>query len=312
MPRGWKFQGGLRWIAKEKNPNQLSKTDMLNPVKCDFSISSPDGRYVYRAYPVEYWVDTNGSVGNRMGVGFKAGDNYNGMIVAQVVTPEQYIANFVYPRQHGKVENLKVVSQGPLPKLAEAYSSESANFDRAVAGGGGNGKLQFKAGTITCDYTYNGSTYRETFVTVMQYIDTAGLVMFQPRLNLSFRAPGDEFEGMKSVFATIATSVENNPLWTVYMIKIRQRASWSQKQIDDYCHKVRREIADSHSATNRELARDLGYLSSPYHSYKGTDGNRYTLPTDKYHFMNSKGELLSQDSWDPPSSEWKSIEPYNQ
>ena len=56
---------------------------------------------------------------------------------------------------------------------------------------------------------------------------------------------------------------------------------------------------------------ELGYLSSDYYDYKGTDGNRYNLPTDKYHFMNKDGDILSQDNSVAPSSEWTSIEPYN-
>jgi hypothetical protein len=312
IPKDWKFQGGLRWIAREKPPNQISKTDALNPVKSDFAISSPDGRRVFRAYPIEYWVDTSRSVGNRMGAGFRAGANYNGMIVSPVVTPEQYIAQFVYPRQRGQVANLKVVRKETLPKLAELYSEEVARFDQAMAGARTQGNLSFKAGAIEIEYTDGETPYRETFVTVIQYIDTAGLVMFWPRVNISFRSPRSEFEDMKPVFATIATSVENNPRWSLYLIKMRERISMSQRQMDDYCNRIRREIAESHSATNRELARSGVYLSSPYHPYKGTDGKRYYLPTDQYHFMNDRGELLSQKSWDPPSSEWKSIEPYNE
>ncbi len=307
MPKGWRFQGGLRWVAKEKPPNQLSKTDAIYPVRSDYAVASPDGRCVMRSYPAVYWVDTS-----RTAAGFRTGANYNGMIVCPVVTPEQYISQFVYPRQHGAVANLKVIKQEPLPRLAELYSAESARFSQVMGGGGSQASLKFRAGSITVDYTDGQTPYRETFVAVMQYLDTAGMVMFQPRLNFSFRAPGNEFDKWQPVFTTIVASVQNNPRWMVYFTQLVEKSRISQQQMDDYCHKIQREIAQSHAATTHELARDMGYLSSPYHSYKGTDGNRYTLPTDKYHFMNAKGELLSQDSWDPPSSEWKSIEPYNQ
>ena len=174
------------------------------------------------------------------------------------------------------------------------------------------GNLAFKAGTLTIDYTDGQLPYRETFMTVIQYIDTAGMVMFWPRVNFSFRAPRDEFDRWQPVFTTIATSVQNNLRWMMHLVKMTTNAAISQREMDDYSHRIQREIADSHAATTSELARDMGYLTSHYHSYKGTDGNRYHLPTDKYHFMNASGELLSQNSWDPPSSEWKSIEPYNQ
>ncbi len=89
IPQGWKFTGGFRWIAREKPANLLTKTDLLNPVKSDYAITSPDGRSVLRQYPVEYWVQTNV---------FPLGHNYNGMIVYAAVTPEQYITQFVIPR----------------------------------------------------------------------------------------------------------------------------------------------------------------------------------------------------------------------
>ena len=307
MPRGWKFQGGLRWMAKEKRAGQLSKTDVLMPVKSDYAVISPDSRYAFRSYLRECWVDTS-----RLPASFKAGQNYNGMIVSPVVTPEQYISDFVYPRQHGQVSNLKVVNQEPLPKLAELYAAETARFNQAMAATRVQSNLTFKAGSITIDYTDGNTPCRETFVVVIQYIDTSGMVMFWPRVNFSFRTPREEFDRWLPVFTTISASVQNNPVWELYLTKLTQRAAVSQREVDDYCHRVQREIADSHSATTSELARAGGYLSSPYHSYKGTDGNRYYLPTDKYHFMNSSGELLSQDSGSPPSSEWKSIEPYNQ
>jgi hypothetical protein len=259
-------------------------------------------------------VDTSGikNPANIPGVGFKVGDNYNGMIVAPALTPEQYIGQFVYPRQRGEVANLKVVKQEPLPKLAELYTAETARFNQVMSGTATQSNLAFKAGTITIDYTEGQTPYRETFVVVIQYISTAGMTMYWPRINFSYRAPLTDFDRLQPVFTTIATSVQNNPRWTVHLVQMTQRSAMSQQEMDNYCHRIQREIADAHAQTTHELARDMGYLTSPYYGYKGTDGNRYTLPTDKYHFMNANGELLSQDSWDPPSSEWKSIEPYNQ
>ncbi|MFH0783753.1 MAG: DUF6263 family protein [Pseudomonadota bacterium] len=312
MPKGWKFQGGLRWVAREKRPDQLSKTDTLMPVRSDYAVFSPDGRYLLRSYPAEYWVDTSRTPMNQAGYGFKPGSNYSGMIVSPVLTPEQYISSYVYPQQRGQVAGVTVVKQEPLPKLAELFAAEANRFNQLIASTAVQGNLDFRAGTITIDYTDGQTPFRETFVTVIQYIDTAGMVMFWPRVNFSYRAPKEEFDRWQPVFTTIATSVENNPRWKLHLTKMTENIAISQQQMDDYCHRVQRDIADSHAATTSELARDMGYLTSPYHSYKGTDGNRYHLPTDKYHFMNTQGELLSQDSWDPPSSEWKSIEPYNQ
>lgn len=312
IPKGWTFQGGLRWVANEKRPDQLSKTDLLMPVKSDYAVSSPDGRCVFRSYPAEYWVDTSRTAQTAAGAGFQIGANYNGMIVYPVLTPQQYISRFVYPRQHGAVAGSSSADDRPLPKLAELYAQESARMNQLLSSTGTQGNLSFQAGTVTIDYTANQVPYRETFVAIMQYIDTAGMVMFWPRSNFSYRAPRDEFERWRPVFVTMATSVQGNPRWSLHLSQITQKSAISQQQMDDYVHRVQREIADSHAATNHELARDMGYLTSPYYAYKGTDGNRYTLPTDKYHFMNAKGELLSQDRFDPPSSEWTSIEPYNQ
>ena len=94
--------------------------------------------------------------------------------------------------------------------------------------------------------------------------------------------------------------------------KAQNRAMHAAALTDEYCHKVEREMAASHAQTTSELARGGGYLSSDYNPYRGTDGKEYYLPTDKYHFMNAEGQLLSQDDSAPPSSDWTSIEPYNQ
>lgn len=312
IPKGWQFTGGLRWVAMEKNPAQLSKTDANYPVRSDFAVMSPDGRCFLRSYPPEFWVDTTQTAQTRMGAGFSNGANYNGMIVWPVVSPLDYIGQFVYPRQHGQVQNPTLVKQEPLPKLATLFYNESARFEQIMGRSGISAGLSFQAGTATIDYLQGQTTFRETFIVIMEYLETAGMIMYHPRINFSFRAPRDEFDTWQPVLTTMATSMRNNPRWSLTLSQIINKAAMSQRQMDAYCHRIQQEIAQAHGATNSEIAHDLGYLSSPYFDYKGTDGNRYTLPTDKYHFMNSAGELLSQDRADPPSSDWVSIEPYNQ
>lgn len=304
VPKGWKFTGGFRWMAREKPANLLSRTDLLNPVKSDYTITSPDGRSVFRQYPVEYWVQTNM---------FQPGQNYNGMIVCAALTPEQYITQFVIPRQRGlQATDMKIVKQEPLDQLAAKYEAESQQFATLTGGAATGSALAFKAGTVTIDYTDSGVACREQFLCIQQYLQTAGMVMWWPRMNFSVRAPREQFDAQLPVFTTIALSVQTNPYWSIALIELREKIKVPIAQADAYANKVRREIAASHAQTNHELAKAGGYLSSDYYDYKGTDGNRYNLPTDKYHFMNKDGDIRSQDSSVPPSSEWTSIEPYNQ
>ncbi len=305
VPKGWTFTGGFRWIANEKPANMLSKTDLLNPVKSDYAITSPDGRCVFRQYPVEYWVQTSSL--------FQPGQNYNGMIVCAALTPEQYLTQFVIPRQRGvQGPDAKIVRQESLPGLAAKYETESRQLSAMLGAAAADTSLSFRAGLVAIGYTENGVAYREQFTCILQYIQTAGMVMWWQRMNFSVRAPRDQFETLLPVFTTIAGSVQTNPYWAIALIRLRDRANISIAQADAYANRVRREIAAAHAQTNHELARDGGYLSGDYYDYKGTDGNRYNLPTDKYHFMNKDGDLLSQDNSVPPSSEWTSIEPYNQ
>lgn len=304
VPKDWQFTGGFRWIANEKPANMLSKTDLLNPVKSDYTVASPDGRSVFRQYPVEYWVQTSSL--------FQPGQNYNGMIVCAALTPEQYITQFVLPRQRGvQAADMRVVKQGPLDELAAKYSVESRQLG-AMLGPAADAGLSFKAGTVTVEYTENGQPMREQFTCILQYIQTAGMIMWWPRMNFSVRAPRDQFEAQIPVFTTMASSVQTNPYWSIGLIRLRDQVQISIAQADAYANKVRNEIAAAHAQTTREMARDGGYLSGDYYDYKGTDGNRYNLPTDKYHFMNQGGDILSQNDSVPPSSEWTSIEPYNQ
>jgi hypothetical protein len=304
VPKGWKFTGGLRWVAREKPANMLSKTDLLNPVKSDYTITSPDGSIVFRQYPVEYWCATNS---------FPPGANYSGMIVCPAVTPVQYITQFVIPRQRGgQLEDLRIVKQEPLDQLASLFDQESRRYDAAMGAAAMASALTFKAGAVTIEYTENGVPYRERFICIQQYIQSPGLIMWWPRGNCSMRAPRDQFDATIQTFATVAASLRTNPRWSVALIELRQHVNMSLAQADEYCHKIQNEMAQSHWQTEHELARDEGYLSGDYYDYKGTDGNRYTLPTDKYHFMNQDGDILSQDDSVPPSSDWTSIEPYNQ
>lgn len=302
VPKGWQFTGGFRWVANEKPAHMLSKTDLLNPVKSDYAVTSPDGRSVFRQYPVEYWVQTGM---------FQTGQNYNGMIVCPALTPEQYITQFVIPRQRGvQAADLRVVKQERLDQLAAKYDVESRQMSSLL--GATSSGLSFRAGMVAVEYTENGVACHEQFICILQYIETAGMVMWWPRMNFSIRAPRDQFEAQIPIFTTMALSVQTNPYWSLALIQLRDKMTFSIAQADAYANKVRNEIAAAHAQTNHELARDGGYNTGDYYDYKGTDGNRYNLPTDKYHFMNNKGDILSQDDSVPPSSDWTSIEPYNQ
>lgn len=305
VPQGWQFTGGFRWIANEKPAHMLSRTDLQNPVKSDYAITSPDGRSVFRQYPVEYWVQTSSL--------FQPGQNYNGMTVCTALTPEQYITLFVIPRQRGvQAADVRVVRQAPLDELAAKYDSESRQLSSLLGTAAADTSLTFKAGMVAIEYTEGGIACREQFTCILQYIQTAGMVMWWPRMNFSVRAPRDQFEAQLPIFTTIALSVQTNPYWSIALIQLRDKVNISLAQADAYANRVRNEMAAARAQTNHELARDGGYLSGDYYDYKGTDGNRYNLPTDKYHFMNKGGDILSQDDSVPPSSEWTSIEPYNQ
>jgi hypothetical protein len=229
------------------------------------------------------------------------------------VTPQQYITQFVIPRQRGgQLEDLRIVKQEPLDQLAALFDQESRRYDAAMGTAAMASALTFKAGAVTIEYTENGVPYRERFICIQQYIQSPGLIMWWPRGNCSMRAPRDQFDATIQTFATVAASLRTNPRWSVALIELRQHVNMSLAQADEYCHKIQNEMNQSHWQTEHEMARDEGYLSGDYYDYKGTDGNRYTLPTDKYHFMNQDGDILSQDDSVPPSSEWTSIEPYNQ
>jgi hypothetical protein len=152
IPKDWKFEGGLRWIANEKPLNQITRTDLMKPVRGQWRVVSPDGHSAFVAYPEVCWIDMSHSPERQFGIVRPPGSDYEGMIVYPAIPAEQYITDFVIPRQRGQLADVKVVSKGAANDLAKQYTAEAQAINRAL---GGAAALTYRAGVVVVEHREN-------------------------------------------------------------------------------------------------------------------------------------------------------------
>ena len=152
VPDGWRAAGGIRWVWLEKDPRTLGELELLSPAILSFAAGTPDGRVGLEFYPSILLVDISASPAARMGL-FPPGSNYMGGTVSPVIGPADYIQRLVIPHQR-RLANARVVSQQPLPALAQLLGREDQLYAGALQSVGA--AMQHAAAEVTVDYEQGG------------------------------------------------------------------------------------------------------------------------------------------------------------
>ncbi|MEW6743359.1 MAG: hypothetical protein AB1486_11430 [Planctomycetota bacterium] len=295
IPKGWRLQGGPQWVYHQKAPQQLTRADILMPVKTAFTVSSPDNRCVLRAYPEERWVDPSRTPAAMMGVAFPPGSEYNGMIVNAPLSPQRYILDYVLPRQRG-VTGARITKQEDSPDLARLFQAEAETVNR-ILGGFSIGGLRYQAGLVEVDYEQGGQPFHEAFVCALQFLETEGLVMWWPRMNVSGQAPSDEYEAWRPYFVSMLTSFRANTRWIVRLQALNNDALKGIQDLDAYCRKIDQEIVENRQHTNAAIQDQMQSVLMPWHDHKAPDGQTYYLDPQQKHSINERGEIVSGDKF---------------
>lgn len=302
IPKGWTFEGGIRWLTREKDPRTLDRGDLMAPARTSFQVVSPDKRCALVAYPETFFSDLRSSPAGQMGL-FPPGSNYMGTISCPMLDPAHYIAQYVIPTHRRDLQNARLVAAKDLPQLAALSEKEAAVFCQFM-GQSGLANVSFKAGLVTVEYSRDGVAYREDFLAILTYLQMQGVSMWWPKSTVSARAPKEEYDSWAPCFLTMLASIRVNPRWFIAYKQMTDETWRGIQDVDAYCRKIDHEIWENKAKTNLQIHRDMYPVLTGYITKQAPDGTRQYLPTDTKHFINDRGEIVAGNQA-PEGGGWK-------
>jgi hypothetical protein len=240
---------------------------------------------------------------------FPPGSMYGGMISWPAITPQDYIKGFVIPRQRG-LDNVRIVEQKELPEVAAGYAKEVDILNRA-AGQFGVGNVAHRSGLVSVEYDRGGTRYRETFFSVLMYIQTPGITLWWSRVSASSWAPADKFDAWQPYTVVSLSSLRFNNYWVVRYIRLTNEAYRRIHELDKVIRKIDDDITANRCETNFQIMRDMYPLLAPYADFLGPDGKTRFLPTGTNHQVDPvTGRVRSGDDLPDADHKWKKLNEY--
>jgi len=302
IPKGWRTQGGIFRV----NPIEHGPTNAIG-AKCDFAImSDARGTLLIRSLPEIIYIDARHMPIGQMGL-VQPGQNYKGMIVMPLMQATAFLQRVVFPYTHPQAQNVQLLEQRQLPKLAGAVQQRV----RAVL----PIQLSYDAGVITVSYQEAGVQYREVLFTMVENWGQIGAGMWVNKETALVRAPAAQFQQVLSVLSVIRKSVKVNQQWLIAELRAQVKRGQIMIKTEQEIQRIGREIAEHRARTNAEINNDMFLVLTDQEEYV----NPYTNQTEtgsnqwKHRWVNESGEVIYTDreDYDPNTdvnqtrSDWK-------
>lgn len=280
-PEGWIFEGGVVRLNAASGP--------MNSVgaKIDFAEKKDAAGSV-----MMHWLPNMSYKDPRLVPTFQVGSNYMGMLVMPVMSSQSYLQQYVFPRQHPKASNVKVVRVKPLPDVAQQYTQKNAS---ALP-------TQYDASCVIVTYDEGGIHYREEMAAVIENVQ-GSTGWWTNHDTLMVRAPAADFEKMRPLFSAIHKSLRGNPQWVSGENRgAAQRAS-NALQTQRYLQDQRHQIVENRRETNAEIRHEHWLDITGQEEYVNPHTGKIELDSNepKTRWESSNGDLVisTDPNYDP-------------
>ncbi|MCC6446730.1 MAG: hypothetical protein IT210_25175 [Armatimonadetes bacterium] len=289
VPRGWLAEGGMmRWTPEVAGVNNAIEAKLDFTVKNDAA-----GTVMARWMPDISYADTSGSLAGGM---FPIGSEYNGNIALPKMSITDYLVRAVLPRAFPKAADVRIVSQQPMPKLAQPY----IQWARAV---GLPPNMTYSGGGVTVEYKENGVRYRQLMMAVVEDFGAAGAGLWKSKSTMSLRAPAADFKAWIPVLKLIQESVHINAKWLLDEIRAVAKRAGYVGEVQANIREIDRAITEHRQKTNAEINHQM-YLNltgqedyvNPFTKEVETGSNEWN-----YRWTNPAGDVIysNDTNYDP-------------
>jgi len=283
VPKGWITEGGIMRYP----PDMLGAQNAVD-AKADFTIKrDAAGTVMVRWLPEIYYAQVENATAAPM---FPPGSHYNNVIAMPKMSPTLFLTRVIFPRIHPNAQNVNLVSETALPKLADKYT----NFARVV-------KIPvafiYSAGAVTVAYQENGAAYTERLVTVIEDWGQSGYGLWRNRETMVFRTPAGELNTWQPVVSVAQTSFKPNLQWLSGEVRgSLKRAGIVLKTQQEIQH-LDQEIVAHRQATNAEIHQDLFLTLSDQEEYVNPFTKEVEVGSNqwKYRWENAAGQVVYTD-----------------
>ncbi|MBX2990389.1 MAG: hypothetical protein KF749_04375 [Bacteroidetes bacterium] len=266
IPTDWTFDGGIRWVLD--NPGM--------PAVAGFRITSPDGKDEVETFPNQSFFWTT----NQMTLQLKPiGSKYFGAEVRSPVGPMDALRKIVLPRFRRGYKDLRIISEQPLPELAQALGAGQSQQGISAGADGASMRVEYPA----------GQTMREEeLYAVVEWFSFPVQSMFGTQTNtmwtvgyiFSFKSDKGKLDEQSKLFQTIVSSFKLNPQWfsrynqvVEYLIKQQIQQIHNIGELSRIISRTHNEISDMmmETYTNRQNVYDK--ISENFsRNIRGVDG----------------------------------------
>ena len=287
IPQGWKADAKVIWKIQHKDPTQINRTDLMQPVDVQFKVLSPD-QHSGLAFMPEIWF---ADVTQAPAAGFfPPGSNYGGFVSMPMLDPINYIKQVVIPQQ-AKLENYQIVQALELPALAQSKQRELNIMTSAMQMASLN--VQHRAAMVRVKFVRNGVASEGVVVSVLRYLIMPGISLWMSTGSFSYWAPQESFEAWQQPLITCVQSLKVNPSWAMQCIVLANRNHKGIANVDAIAQRIDSEIWANRANTNAEIHRQMYPLLAPFAEMEGPDGVHRFLPTGQDHQIDPNGNVRS-------------------
>lgn len=290
IPKGWTFEGGIRWKIAGKNPADVTRGDLASPAVIAFRVVAPDRSAFFEVFPEERYADTSRMPAAAM---FPPGSDYMGSIAWPPLDPHRYVTQLLMRRARADVTGARVVDARDSEALARIYMDEANQLNRWLGVTGV--ATTVRAGATTVEYARGGVLWREQFFVALTYFDMPGMTLWWPKVAWSIAAPADRLEALTPSLLSCVYSVRFQPLWSLLYLRLVNENARGIAVVDDAIARIDAEIAASRARTTAQINSDFQPLLMPYVTAKGPDGMEAYVPSGSPVFFNPATNEYSVD-----------------
>lgn len=289
VPKGWLTEGGI-----VRYPPDLLGAQNSVDAKADFTIKRDAAGTVMVCWlPEIFYAQVENATAAPM---FPPGSHYNNVIAMPKMPPGQFLTQLLFPRLHPGAQNVRLLSETALPKLAEKYSNFARVFKIPIT-------FTYTAAAVTVSYTEHGAGYTERMVTVIEDWGQMGYGLWRNRETMVFRTPTGELDTWQPVVSVAQTSFKANLHWLAAEVRGSLKRAGIVLQTQQEIQRLDQEIVANRQATNAEIHHDLFLTLTDQEEYVNPFTKEVEVGSNqwKYRWENPTGQVVytDQQGYDP-------------
>jgi hypothetical protein len=290
VPDGWLLEGGIFRL----DPSKAGGAGNAIAAKCDLSVKADrEGSVMVRWLPDMLYMDLSDAPAAAF---FPPGSNYNGMMVLNKISPEDFIVSILIPGVHPNAQELNIIGLHALDGLADIYRENSRVLAPQLT-------MDYAVAAVIIEYKETETVYREILVTVMEDYGTMGAGLWGNKDTFYFRAPAGTYDRWLPVLSTIHQSVQFDRQWLQREMRGQQHRAETMHHTLEQIQDIDRQISDHRRKVNAEIHNDMFLTLMEQEEYVNPFSGEVQTGTNRwrYRWVNEQGDVLYSDreSYDP-------------